>query len=241
MCYNIGMKELADLFIVILAGLIHATLQLGISALLLLYHASLSGNVKRKTKELTMNFILGFALFTGLSLASVGFLILVMFSGKMPISAMVILTMALTAMAFFIWLVYYRRKSVGTELWIPRSFANFVTSRAEKTDDNVESFSLGMLIACAEVPFAATLLITAANSIISLPQGVQILALVVYVIMAALPMLIAQALINRGKTVVDVQKWRVENKQFLKTISGVGFLVLAIFLIAFKVLGTLAG
>ena len=226
---------LLDLFIVILAGVIHAMLQLGISALLLLYHASLGKDIKKKTKELSMNFILGFSLFTGLAVSSICFFILVIFGGVMPAAGIVILVMALIVMAFFVWFVYYRRKSTGTELWIPRSFARFISARAKKTDDNVESFSLGMLIACAEVPFAAMLMIVAGNSIVNMPQGLQIISVLVYVIFAAAPMWICQMLIRYGDTVVDVQKWRVRNKEFFKVMSGVGFITLAIFVLAFKV------
>jgi len=51
------MDSLVDLFIVILAGLVHASLQLGISSLLILYHASLGKNIKKQTKFLTRNFM----------------------------------------------------------------------------------------------------------------------------------------------------------------------------------------
>ncbi|MBQ3306090.1 hypothetical protein IJH02_01480 [Candidatus Saccharibacteria bacterium] len=231
------MNDLIDLFIVIFAGLVHGMLQLGISALVLLYHASLGSNIKRKTKELTLNFILGFSLFTGLAISSICFFILVIFGGIMPAAGVMVLFMVLSVLAFFVWFVYYRKKSEGTELWIPRSFAKFITARAQKTDDNVEAFSLGMLIACAEAPFAAALMIAAGNSIVNMPQGLQIISVLVYVIISAAPMWIAQMLINRGKTVVEVQKWRVRNKDFFKIMTGVGFITLAVFLLAFKIMG----
>lgn len=231
------MDGLTNLFIVMFAALIHGMLQLGISALVLLYHASLGSNIRKKTKELTLNFILGFSLFTGLAISSICFFILVIFGGIIPAVGVMILSIILSAVAFFVWFVYYRKKSEGTELWIPRSFAKFITTRAQKTDDNVEAFSLGMLIACAEAPFAAALMIAAGNSIVDMPQGMQIISVLVYVIISALPMWIAQLLVNRGKTVVEVQKWRVKNKDFFKVMTGVGFIVLAVFLLAFKVTG----
>lgn len=230
---------LLDLFIVILAGIIHAMLQLGISALILLYHASLGKDIKKKTKELSLNFILGFSLFTGLAVSSICFFILVIFGGVMPVSGIVVLVGALVVMAFFVWLVYYRRKTKGTELWIPRSFARFISERANKTDDNVESFSLGMLVACAEMPFAVMLMIVAGNSIVNMPQAMQIISVLVYVILAAAPMWICQVLVNRGDTVVDVQKWRVRNREFFKVMGGVGFITLGIFMLAFKVFGNI--
>ena len=181
-----------------------------------------------------MNFILGAALFTALVVASAGFVILVVFDGNMPISAMVILACILAMLAFGIWFLYYK-KSVGTELWVPRSFAKFIVTRAEKTDDNVEAFSLGMLMACAETPFALALVLAAANSVIALPQGMQIIAIAIFVLMSVAPMVVMQLFVEKGRTVVDIQKWRVKNKDFIRVMSGVGYLVLAIFLIAFKV------
>lgn len=226
--------ELADLFIVAFAGLIQATLQLGVSALLLLFHASLGKNIRKKTRELTFNFILGAGLFTALVVASTCFITLVIFDGALPISAVVILACALIILAFGIWFVYYR-KGAGTELWVPRSFARFIVERAEKTDDNVEAFSLGMLMACAEAPFALVIIFAAANSILALPQGVQIIAILIYVAMSMLPMILMQLFVERGRTIVDIQKWRVKNKDFIRTMSGVGYFTLAVFLIAFKV------
>ena len=226
--------EMVNLLIIAFAGLMQATLQLGVSALLLLFHATLGKNIRKKSRELTLNFILGAALFTALTLASACFVILVVFGGKMPISAVLVLAVVLIAMAFGIWFLYYRR-GTGTELWVPRSFAKFIVARSEKTDDNVEAFSLGMLAACAEAPFALGLIIAAGNSVIAMPQGMQILAILVYVVMAVLPMVLMHFFIERGRTVVDIQRWRVKNKDFMRVMSGVGYFILAVFLIAFKV------
>jgi len=71
-------------------------------------------------------------------------------------------------MALAMWTIYYRR-STGTELWIPRSFARFINERAEKTSDEVEAFSLGMLMSAAEMPFGLILVLVAADSILGLP------------------------------------------------------------------------
>ena len=235
MWYNLSMDGLANLFIVILAGMVHASLQLGVSALLLLYHANLGKQIKTSVKKLAKNYIFGISLFTALALASTCFFILVIFSGSMPPATLVIVTGVLVAFAVGIWFLYYKR-GTGTELWIPRSFAKFINERAEQTDEDVEAFSLGMTMACAELPFAAILIITAGDAILDLPQGMQILSIAVYVLSVVAPMLILNYFVSKGKTIVDIQKWRVKNKNFIKIMSGVGFVVLAIFLLAFKVL-----
>jgi len=229
------MDGLVNLFIVILAGVVHAGLQLGVSALLLLYHANIGKKLKSSTKKLARSYLLGISLFTALAVASTCYFILVIFSGSMPEATLAILVGALLAFAIAIWFVYYQR-GTGTELWIPRRFARFINERAEQTDEDVEAFSLGMTMACAEMPFAVILIITAADAILCLPQGMQILAIAVYVLTVITPMLLLNIFIEKGRTIVEIQKWRVRNKNFIKIMTGVGFVTLAIFLFAFKVL-----
>lgn len=229
------MSGLADLCTVILAGLIHASLQLGTSCLLLLYHASLGQHIKRRTKILAKNFVLGMALFVAMAVSTAGFMTITTFSGAMPTVSLIVVIGILIGVALAIWLFYYR-KSSGTELWIPRAAANFLYKRADATADNVEAFSMGMLAACMEMPFSVSLIFVAANSILGLPQGMQILAVVLYTGFAILPLIVMQLAVKNGKTVIDIQKWRVKNKAFIKIMSGVGYITLAIFLIAFKVM-----
>lgn len=230
------MDGLVNLFVVILAGVVHASLQLGVSALLLLYHANIGKKLKTSTKKLAWSYLTGISLFTGLAVASTCFFILVIFSGVMPEATLAILSGALVAFAVAIWFVYYQHGTSGTELWIPRKFAKFINERAEQTDEDVEAFSLGMTMACAEMPFAAILIVTAADAILNLPQGMQILAIAIYVLSVIAPMMILNWFVNHGRTIVNIQKWRVKNKNFIKIMSGVGFITLAVFLFAFKVL-----
>jgi hypothetical protein len=64
-----------DLFVVLLAGVVHAMLQLGIGTLLILYHASLGKHISLKTRGLVTNYIFGNALLTGLAVSAAGFII----------------------------------------------------------------------------------------------------------------------------------------------------------------------
>ena len=225
-----------DFFIVILAGVVHATLQLGVGTQLLLYHASLGKHVKRKTRELVTNYIFGNALLTGLAVAGIAFVISVICQGQMNAGLLVIVVGLLIALAISVWSFYYRWGK-STELWLPKSVAKYINNRAEKTESNTEAFGLGMLACFGEAPFTILLITIAANSIVALPQVLQILALVVYIIISVLPMIIMRVAIKKGQTVVDVQRWRLKNKRFIRTISGLGFFVLAFFLLVFKILG----
>ena len=225
-----------DMFIVLLAGIVHATLQLGAGALLLLYHASLGKHIRRKTRTLVTSYIFGNGFLVALTVSAASFIIYNIFQGAMSPGMLTIVVGALVALAISIWAFYYRRGK-STELWLPKAVSKFINKRAEVTESNTEAFSLGMLTCFAEMPFTLVLIAVAANSVLSLPLTLQILAVAIYTILAVLPLVIMRIAVRKGQTIVDIQKWRLKNKKFLRVISGLGFLVLAAFLLAFKVIG----
>ncbi len=222
--------------IILLAAIVHASLQLELGALLLLYHASLGKHIKKKTKDLVSNYIFGSAMLVILILSTIVFLIASVTITSLSTESLAVLAAVLLTLAVLIWLFYYRTKQ-STELWLPKSIALYINKRAKLTESNIEAFSLGMLTAFSEMPFSFVLMILAADSIVLLPFELQFLSVLLYAFIAVLPLFILRFFIRRGSTVVDIQKWRVKNKNFFKALSGTLFLTLAIFLIAFKILG----
>ena len=226
-----------DIFIVVLAGMIHAMLQLGVGTLLLLYHASAGKHIKRKTGELVTNYIFGNGFLTLALISGIAFIIYTIFNGAMNPAMLTIAVGILVALSISIWLFYYRWGSKSTELWLPKTVAKFINKRANLTDNNTEAFGLGMLTCFAELPFTLMLMVAAANSILGLPEGLRIFMVTVYVLLSVSPMIAIRIAVTNGQTVVDIQKWRMKNKNFLRTWSGVAFAVLAFFLLAFKIIG----
>lgn len=222
--------------IIALAAIVHASLQLEVGALMLLYHASLGKHIKKKTRNLVSSYILGSALLVVLFLSTIIFLIATFTNGTLSTKSLMILSAVLLMLALSIWLFYYRSRHT-TELWLPKSISRYINRRAKLTESNIEAYSLGMLTAFAEMPFSIVLLIVAGNSIILLPFEWQFLSVLAYAFVSVLPLFILRISIRRGNTVVDVQKWRLKNKNFFRALSGTLFLTLAAFLIAFKVLG----
>ena len=224
-----------DLFVVLLAGVVHAMLQLGIGTLLILYHASLGKHISLRTRSLVTNYIFGNALLTGLAVSAAGFIIYIVCRGEMNPAMLTIAMGVLIALAVLVWTFYYRRGK-STELWLPKSVARYINKRANVTESNTEAFGLGMLACFAEAPFTIMLVLIAGNSILALPQALQILAIALYTLLSILPLLIMRVAVRKGQTIVDIQKWRIKNKNFLRVLAGIGFLVLAVFLLAFKIL-----
>lgn len=220
---------------VFLAAVIHATLQLSLGSLLLLYHASLGKHVKKKTRFLVDSYIAGLVTLVFLTLATMIFILDRYFEKALYVEELVIVIGMLVALAIAMWAFYYRRGK-STELWLPRSVARFISRRAKETNSNTEAFSLGLLTSLAEMPFTLVLIVVAANSILVLPPLYQILAVELYAVTTIIPPTILRIMIRKGQTVADIQRWRVKHKIFFRVLTGVGFLVLGFFLFTFEVL-----
>lgn len=221
---------------IFLSALVHASLQLGLGALLLLYHASLGKHIKKKTKNLATNYILGTATEIILTISASAFIIGTITRSSLSVEALAVTVGVLMILAVIIWFFYYRT-SRSTELWLPKSVSRYITGRAKLTESNTEAFSLGLLASFAEMPFSIILMVIAGNAILSLPINLQILSVIGYTVISILPLVILKLTIRHGHTVVDVQRWRVKNKSFLKVMTGVGFMTLALFLLGFRILG----
>lgn len=221
---------------VFLAAVVHATLQLSLGALLLLYHASLGKHIRPKTKQLVESYISGVGILTMLGLATMTLIFDRLFGGALFEGWLILVVAMLVGLAVVAWFCYYRRGR-STELWLPRTVAKFIDSRAKITNSNTEAFALGLLTGFAEMPFTLILMAVAANAMLQLGDGMQLLALAIYVIIVILPSVIMRLAIKKGKTVVEVQRWRVKHKMFFRILTGSGFLILGFFIFAFGVLG----
>ena len=229
------MNNFPEVGIIVLAAVAYATLQLGSGCLLLLYHASLGKHIRKRTKSLVSSYIAGSGLMALFGIGLAYLVIAGIYGQTLSVGCLSVVAGVMVALAVLMWFVYYRRGKT-TELWLPKVVAKFITKRAELTESNTEAFSLGMLSGFAEMPWTAVLMVVVANSLLSLPLGWQVLMVVIFVMIAILPLVLMRIMIRRGKTVVDIQKWRVKNKMFLRIISGVTFAVLAMFIVAFKVM-----
>ncbi|MDR3297938.1 MAG: hypothetical protein LBT19_00970 [Candidatus Nomurabacteria bacterium] len=230
------MSELLSIATIILAGLIHASLQLSLGSLLLLYHESTGKHIRTRTRNIVGSFISGVGIITFLLLSTACFIVLNLFHGVFSPEILAIIIGVLAALAIVMWFFYYKIGN-STELWIPKVVARFINNRAKVTKSNTEAFSLGVLTCFAEIPITIILLLITASSILELPVEYRALAVAAYTIVAIIPLVIFRLAIHSGKTVATVQKWRLRNKTFLRFISGLGFLILGLFIFSFKILG----
>lgn len=230
------MSDLVLLGTILLSAIAYASLQLNLGCLLLLYHSSVGKHVRAKIRTLATGYILGVSLFVLLAIAASCYFITTAASGSLELWQISALIGALVAAGVLIWLVYYRFGG-ATELWLPRSVANFLHSRAKSTNNPVESFSLGLMACFADIPFSIALIVVSSNSILSLDPIMQFIMICAFVLISVLPLLVLRICLRKGSTVASVQRWRSKNKIFLKILSGALFIVLGIFIFVFEIMG----
>ena len=120
--------EIATSFsVIVLAALTHATLQLGLGGLLLLYHASLGKHIRKRTKSLASSYVAGVGMLVFLMLAAICFIIDRLFDQSLTEFWLSVLVAVLLSLAMVVWGFYYRLGK-NTELWLPRVIAKFIDS-----------------------------------------------------------------------------------------------------------------
>ena len=223
------------LAIIILAGIIQASLQLGTGCLLLLYKGSLEQSTKKKSKKLAKHYIMGYAFYTALMLMAAAFSVSSLI-GRLSIMANTIVALVLCGVAVLMWF-FYNKFGYSTELWLPKSVKRYMNKSAKTTKSKIEAFSLGNLSCFAEMPFSLFLYLLTANCILYLNGQTQMFAVMLFIVLSISPLLLVDASIKTGKNLADIQKWRLKNIGFIKAASGVGFVILALFVIAFCCMG----
>ena len=227
------MSDLLSIATIVLAGVIQASLQLSLGGLVLLYHSSMGRHKRRKTRYLAKSYIWGASAISFVIVCAGAFVLRNILGGPIPQEWMMVAVGALMACALVMLLGYFRDGN-GTELWLPKSVSRYITRRAKSANDDIEAFSLGMLSAFAELPISLVIYFIVANCLISVRMP--LVAALLYVAIVAAPMVALKIGIKTGKNAIAAQKWRIRNKAFVKLFASSGFVVLALFVVAFWVM-----
>ncbi|MBQ8996515.1 hypothetical protein IJ095_00590 [Candidatus Saccharibacteria bacterium] len=231
------MEGYTYLGIIVLAGLILASFATPLATLLLLYHASLGAHVRQTTRRLASSYLSGVTLMHFLLLASTAFLVSgLSVAGTFSRTSLSVLFGILLALAVVSWAFYYKRGTT-TELWLPRSLAKFLSSRAKSTSDLNEAYVLGLLVPLSELLFSLPLFLLAGDAVLHLSPVFQALGLVIFTLLSVLPLLILRLSLRSGRNVTEVQRFRLRHKAFFRIFTGSGLLVLAAYLLVFLILG----
>lgn len=227
------MDYLTPLGIIALAGLIHASLQLGVSMMTLLSGHSLSAARSReRTLGLVVCFFGGAVIMTMLIVSCAAYIATILWPGELSIWVWVMLSSVLASIGLVVWISYYRPRGEGTELWVPRALARFLSDRTKATRDGAEAFSLGLASVFVELLFVLPPALTAAVMISTLPYPWQLPSLLAYTLISSLGLGIVVVLIGSGRRISTIQRWRETHKTFLQFVAGAGLIILACFIYA---------
>lgn len=231
-----------SLAIVALAALIHASFQLSVSVLTLLSSHTIGAKKSRaRVLSLTASFVAGAGVMTLLGISFISLAFLHLFGTETPLLAWAIVCGLVFGIGIAVWLFYYRKGRPGTELWIPRGFAKFLTVRSKATHHTAEAFSLGLTSIVAEVIFILPCLAIAALALIGLPQVWQLAGLGIYTLISLAGLLTVWSLVGSGTSLSSIQKWRETNKRFLQFAAGSALVVLGFFVYVSKIVATIGG
>ncbi len=236
------MEIATSLAIVGLSALIHASFQLSVSVLTLLRgHAIGAAKSRARVIRLTASYIAGAAVMILLSLSTVSLVLLHLFGTAAPLLAWAIGCGLALGIGIAIWLFYYRPKRPGTELWIPRGFANHLMRRSKATHHATEAFSLGLTSVIAEFLFFMPSVLLAALALLKLPGAWQLAGIALYTVISLLGLLVVWGAIGSGHSVASIQKWRENNKRFLQFAGGSALIALSFFVYVNEIVSAVSG
>ncbi|MDR0591082.1 MAG: hypothetical protein LBG75_00735 [Candidatus Nomurabacteria bacterium] len=235
------MNTILSFSIILLAALVHASFQLSVGCLLLLFHRNFGGKKTRaRTHEYVGSFIVGAGLTIFTVLSALSFWVVSAFHSGIPASFWITEIALSVGLGLFLLLFYYRRGK-HTELYLPRKLAKFLSVQIKKANNNHEAFGFGVVSVVGELPFVIIITLVGATSLAELTSFWRPIASLMYVLVAILPLVIIGFTLRSRRTISEVQKWRVHNKNFLKVMSGLCAIVLAAYLLAFKLVPLIGG
>lgn len=236
------MNILLPLAVIAISALIHASFQLSVSVLTLLRgHAIGQARSRAHIIRLTFSFISGSLVMIILALSTVCLVLLHLFGSEVPLLAWAVSCGLAMGTGIAVWLFYYRRNRPGTELWIPRAFADHLIRRSKVTRSSVEAFSLGLTSIVAEGLFFLPSVLLAGLALLALPGIWQLLGIVLYALVSILGLVFVWAALGSGHSLSRIQRWRENNKRFLQFSAGSALIILSFFVYVNEVLGTITG
>lgn len=218
------------------AVFVHACFQLSVSVLTLLSSHTIGRRVPNK-RLLSLNFwyivgvgVMIWLLLTALMLAERNLMY------HSPRLALAVPLSILPLIALLMVLFYYRRGK-GTRLWLPRAAAEYITTRAKKTQSGIEAFSLGMTTAIAELPFVLAPLAIMAFAFHGFATYKWPVIATGYTLAVIAPLVFVAFYISSGHKISSIQRWREDAKQFLNWTSAIALLLLTLYIVVLRLGG----
>jgi len=223
-------------FALILLGavFVHACFQLSVSVLTLLSSHSIGRRLpNNRLFNLNFWYITGVAV--TIALLQLGAMATYRWASGWDSTLATIVTFAIIPFVALLMVFVYYRRGRGTQLWLPRPAAEYITTRAKKTKSSVEAFALGATTAVAELPFALAPLAIVAFAFQGFNSEHWLQLAIGYALAVTLPLIFVALFLSSGHKVSSVQRWREDAKGYLKWTSAITLFVLMIYITVLQI------
>lgn len=225
------MSVFTPLLIIIMVMSMPLLLQLPSGIFTIFYHSALAQNSRRKADDLALDYIFGVELFLAIFFMSVMFITTSILSvlDLSPIFFF-ILSGVFFAEAFAAFKFYFR-KSAATALFLPRRIAENYRLHAEKSKSRLDAVALGLFSGVPELLFSFPLFIAASLAAAFLPPLSGALIIIIYIIVALIPLFSFRTLFRRDYNLARITRLRIKLKPYVRALMAVIYLIIAILFI----------
>ena len=230
---SLSFDTVSALIVLLGAVFVHACFQLSVSVLTLLSSHTI-GRKLPNSRLLSLNFWYILGVTVSIALLSLGSTSLLRYIEANNAMVATVLTFTLLPLIALLIVLFYYRRGRGTQLWLPRPAAEYITTRAKKTKSSVEAFSLGTTTVFTELPFALAPLAISGLVFQNMASHSWLRLSAFYAVVVALPLIFVALYLSSGHKISVVQKWREEAKSFLKWTSAITLVVLMFYLMSLQ-------
>lgn len=222
--------------ILVLSMLIMAFLQLAPSVFLLFSHYSYGKYSRKNTSNASLFFILGVETSTALI-----FVLLYIAMSSLYIAPAFtdnLLGWLVAGITIAIGIVFpfcYFRKGQGTKLFISRRLAKEFDYKAKMVKTRSDAFILGFISSLPELIFSFPVYTIAILEIMQIGDLAIIRAVLslCFILIKIAPLIAIHITMDRGYNLVNIQKTRVNNKQFIRFFTSLTYILIGILIITF--------
>ncbi|MBL8158974.1 hypothetical protein JNJ66_00795 [Candidatus Saccharibacteria bacterium] len=216
------------LYLVVIAGLLHACLQLPLATLVQVATHALGRRKHEHVGVLSFLVVFGYmAAIVSMVLISAVLLITVLNSTNAHQ-----ITGIITAVAGLAIMTTYFREGSGAALWLPRRFAHTLYAFSEKpttTESYGHAAMAGFTAGWFEAIFAFPLVLS--TTVLAFSPGAPDpqISLLYYCLAASVIMLIAAIALASNASPTTLLRWRAANKRFWQLFTGMAFLLFGLY------------
>ncbi len=219
-------------YLIALAGLLHACLQLPAASLLHMLTSTMGRKDYYKAVRLTIAMAFGVALTASLLLMLFSLLASLPYASYSHLMSGCLVVLS----GLFVMLRYFRNDK-GAGLWVPRTRVRWLHKKIESIGNVPSAFGLGILTILAELIVSFPLLLAAGSLLAYQETAVVATGLLAYIGLVTLPILIFGISVACGVSPARLQRWRSDGKHFWQFFMGLAMICYGLYIASEQFIG----